>query len=117
MPGSDKPKKAPLKVNCWEHKKCGRQLGGDRVSELGVCPAFIEKRLNGIHGGLNGGRCCYVIAGTFCEGKVQGVYAQKLSSCRDCDFYKLLMSEEGSAKKSPVEISAILRGSKESGIR
>ncbi len=102
------------KVNCWEHKKCGRQPGGGRISELGVCPASMEKRVDGIHGGVRGGRCCYMIAGTFCEGEVQGVYAQKLSSCRDCDFFKLLMLEEGNAKKSPVEISAILRNSTES---
>ncbi|MGE5174112.1 MAG: two-CW domain-containing protein, partial [Betaproteobacteria bacterium] len=27
------------KLNCWEHKKCGRQPGGHKVAELGVCPS------------------------------------------------------------------------------
>ncbi|MFH1294085.1 MAG: two-CW domain-containing protein [Pseudomonadota bacterium] len=27
------------KTNCWEHKKCGRKVGGAKVQELGVCPA------------------------------------------------------------------------------
>ncbi len=102
------------KMNCWEYKKCGRQPGGERIIEFGVCPASTEKRVHGIHGGVNGGRCCYVIAGTFCEGKAQGVYAQKLARCGDCDFFRLLMSEEGMAKKSFVELSAILRNSMES---
>ena len=100
------------KANCWEHKKCCRQRGGDRVSELGICPASVETRVNGIHGGVNGGRCCYAIVGTLCGDKVQGTYAQKLSSCMDCDFFKLVVSEEGNARKSPIEISAILRNSK-----
>ena len=26
-------------INCWEVKKCGREPGGAKVAELGVCPA------------------------------------------------------------------------------
>ena len=99
------------KINFWEHKKCGRQRGGDRINELGMCPSE-ENRVNGIHGGANGGRCCCAIAGTLYGDKVQGTYAQKLSSCLDCDFFKLVTSEERNARKSPIEISAILRNSK-----
>jgi len=61
------------KINCWEHKKCGRQRGGDRINELGMCPS-VENRVNGIHGGANGGRCCCAIAGTLYGDKVQGTY-------------------------------------------
>jgi len=28
--------------NCWEVLKCGREPGGYRVSEAGVCPTYIE---------------------------------------------------------------------------
>lgn len=35
------------KLNCWEFKKCGRELGGAHVHDLGVCPATEEKRLDG----------------------------------------------------------------------
>ncbi len=59
--------KEMAKVNCWEHKKCGWQPGGGRISELGVCPASMKKRVDGIHGGVRGGRCCYMIAGTFAK--------------------------------------------------
>ncbi|MDT8302998.1 MAG: methyl-accepting chemotaxis protein [Sedimentisphaerales bacterium] len=63
--------------NCWEVKKCGRTPGGDKVDELGVCPAYPDH-----------GRACWRLAGTFCGGKVQGSSAQKLMSCVECNFYK-----------------------------
>lgn len=83
------------KQNCWEFKKCGRAPGGAKVAELGVCQAAIESRMNGIHGGINGGRTCWVVAGTLCGGKVQGSFALKMTNCKECDFYKLVTAEEG----------------------
>lgn len=83
------------KQNCWEHMKCGREPGGSRVKKLGVCPAALEARADGINCGKNGGRACWAIAGTFCEGKVQGAFAQKLCNCIKCEFYKKVVLEEG----------------------
>ncbi|MGO9210717.1 MAG: two-CW domain-containing protein [Terriglobales bacterium] len=83
------------KVNCWEWKKCGRQEGGAKVAELGVCPAANAERINGANCGLNGGRACWALAGTLCGGQVQGTFAAKLSNCMACDFYKLVAQEEG----------------------
>ncbi len=85
-----------MKKNCWEFKKCGRQEGGEHVHDLGVCPAANEKRLNGVHGGQNAGRSCWVVAGTMCGGKVQGTFAQKYENCETCDFFKEIRKEEGS---------------------
>ena len=82
------------KLNCWEYKKCGRQLGGPKAKELGICPATVEPALNGAHGGKNGGRSCWVIVGSLCGGKIQGTYAQKLSNCWRCDFMNLVKREE-----------------------
>lgn len=83
-----------MKLNCWEFKKCGRQPGGARAAELGVCPACTVEGLEGVHGGTNGGRACWVVAGTLCGGEVQGSYAKKSSGCRSCDFFKLVDKEE-----------------------
>jgi hypothetical protein len=83
------------KLNCWEFHKCGRQPGGERVHELGACPAAAETRLEGIHGGSGAGRCCWMVAGTFCKGKPQGTMAMKFHDCTKCEFYKLVKSEEG----------------------
>lgn len=63
--------------------------------ELGECPAAMEKGYSGFNSGTNGGRACWVIAGTFCGGKVQGTYAQKLANCMVCEFYKKVRAEEG----------------------
>ncbi len=83
-----------MKANCWEFKKCGRESNGTKAAELGTCPASVEKRLDGIHGGINAGRSCWVIAGTMCGGNVQETYAQKDKNCLRCDFYNLVYEEE-----------------------
>jgi hypothetical protein len=78
------------KDNCWEYKKCGREPGGIKVHELGVCPATVEEGLDGTHGGKNGGRACWAVAGSLCGGKVQGTFAQKYGNCVICDFFKIV---------------------------
>lgn len=81
------------KVNCWEFHNCGREVGGSNM-ELGVCPTASEALLDGFHGGKNGGRACWAIAGTLCGGKPKGIIAQKLRDCTMCDFHHLVIEEE-----------------------
>lgn len=83
-----------MKKNCWEHKKCGRQPGGPKASELGVCPVTVDIELHGVHGGQGAGRACWVVAGSLCGGTVQGTYAQKLHNCWRCEFMKTVKLEE-----------------------
>lgn len=83
------------KLNCWEHKKCGRQPGGHHVHDQGVCPAAVVETLDQVHGGTNSGRACWVVSGTFCKGQVQGTFAQKFWNCAACDFYQRVRAEEG----------------------
>ena len=85
------------KLNCWEFTKCGREPGGANAAAQGVCPAASEGTLDGVHGGKNSGRTCWVLAGTFCRGEVAGTAAKKLESCRECVFYQRVMQEEGEA--------------------
>ena len=66
-----------VKMNCWEFKRCGREAGGTKSYELGVCPAYPDH-----------GQCCARVAGTFCGGEVQGTFAIKLATCVDCDFFE-----------------------------
>lgn len=82
------------KVNCWEFKQCGREPGGAKKDQ-GVCPAAMDPRLHGTHGGRRAGRACWVIAGTKCGGREQGVFAKKYHDCDKCDFYKMVKIEEG----------------------
>jgi hypothetical protein len=86
------------KQNCWEFKKCGRQPGGNKVAELGICPATVYADLHGAHGGKNAGRSCWAIAGSLCGGKIQGTYAQKLHNCWRCEFMNLVKKEEEPSK-------------------
>ena len=83
-----------MKQNCWEFKKCGRSPGGERVSELGACPACADISSDGLNGGKNGGRICWAVAGTFCGGKIQGKFAEKQLSCLTCDFYASVREAE-----------------------
>jgi hypothetical protein len=64
-------------MKCWEFIKCGREKGGAKVNELGVCPAYPDH-----------GKHCARVVGTLCREKVQGSFAAKLHDCMKCDFYK-----------------------------
>ena len=84
------------KENCWEFKKCGRQPGGAKAGEMGVCPASTADAATGTNAGTQGGRFCWAVAGTFCGGKVQGTFTDKQASCMGCEFFKKVKTEEGS---------------------
>lgn len=97
------------KQNCWEFKKCGREPGGMKTNELGVCPAATETRTDGVNGGKNGGRACWALAGTLCGGKVQGSFAAKVTNCLQCEFYQKVGAEEGPNHEGPKDILAKLK--------
>lgn len=84
-----------MSKNCWEFKNCGRQAGGTKTGELGVCPASKETTHNGKNNGKNAGRYCWKVAGTLCGGKVQGSFASKEKNCLACEFFKQVRLEEG----------------------
>ena len=81
--------------NCWEVLKCGRGPGRQKVDELGICPAVSPFEYEGVNVGKHAGRFCWVVAGTFCNGKVAGTLAEKLKDCLQCDFLKHVNEEEG----------------------
>lgn len=82
------------KVNCWEYMKCGREPGGVNTGEYGICPASTERLFEGVHGGINGGRVCWVIRSTTCDGHANNDFFKKLTFCADCVFYDLVKREE-----------------------
>jgi two-component system NtrC family sensor kinase len=67
-----------LKINCWDYMKCNR----DKDATI-KCPAYPDF-----------GRICWAVAGTFCEGKAQGTFAQKYEDCRKCPFYQKRVKKE-----------------------
>jgi hypothetical protein len=82
------------KLNCWEFEKCGREPGGTNAEELGICPAATGIFVNGINGGVNGGRICWAIAGSLSNAMITGTFAKEKFSCMSCDFFKLVSNEE-----------------------
>jgi methyl-accepting chemotaxis protein len=81
--------------NCWEYKQCKREPGGAKAAELGVCPAATDLAHEGVNQGQKAGRYCWKVTGTLCGGNVQGSFANKLSSCMACDFFKMVRGQEG----------------------
>ncbi|MBI5098435.1 MAG: HAMP domain-containing protein [Nitrospirae bacterium] len=67
-----------MKIRCWEYMKCRR----DKDATI-KCPAYPHF-----------GRMCWAVAGTFCEGKAQGTFAQKYDDCRKCEFYQKMRNKE-----------------------
>ena len=64
--------------NCWEITDCGRQAGGEKVTELGECITSQMKM----------GHSCWIVAGTLCRGEIQGTAAKKEQNCMYCEIFK-----------------------------
>lgn len=87
-----------LPLNCWEFMKCGREPGGTKVNELGVCPAATDTSCDGLNNGKNGGRICWAIAGTFCLDRGLSRQPDRIDSCAVCEFFKKVREEENLLK-------------------
>lgn len=98
------------KKNCWEYMCCGREPGGAKAEALGVCPASTERRADGANSGQNGGRACWVIAGTLCGGEVKGTFATEFEDCLNCDFFKLVCKEEEQAERALDVLKILAKG-------
>ncbi|MBF0553011.1 MAG: hypothetical protein HQK96_00470 [Nitrospirae bacterium] len=83
-----------VKLNCWEFNKCGREPGGVKVDELGVCPVTIATSFDGLHSGTNAGRACWAVP--FACGDADGKMsvASKIRKCTKCEFHHLVIKEE-----------------------
>ena len=101
------------KKNCWEFKNCGRELNGAKVEELGICPSSTEEVLDGVHGGMNAGRACWVVAGTISQSRPQGIFAMEHNNCLECDFYNSVREAEGPAMEMSLVLFNKIRKSKE----
>ncbi|MBE3066365.1 MAG: diguanylate cyclase [Chloroflexi bacterium] len=57
----------PSIPTCWETKQCGAE----------DCPSYGKEHVR-----------CWLVAGTFCRGEVQGRFAQKFGTCTKCEIYQ-----------------------------
>jgi hypothetical protein len=83
------------KMNCWEFHVCGREPGGGKVGEFGICPAALEASVDGFNKGDKGGRACWAVSGTLCLERVEEGFASKQCLCEQCDFYQRVRLEQG----------------------
>jgi len=81
--------------NCWQFTGCGFEPGG-RNAHLGVCPAAVDRRFDGINGGRNGGRACWAVSWTLRgRGRIFGDCHEKFLDCLECAFLRTVCHEEG----------------------
>jgi hypothetical protein len=98
------------KLNCWDVLDCGCEPGGVNADDRGVCPAAVERSLDGSNDGRNAGRSCWVVHNTLCRGSVQGHFGSKTEECTECEFYHSVRSEEGAAFTFTATLLARLDG-------
>lgn len=75
-----------IEGHCWEKKQCKEEN----------CPAYQNET----------GRC-WLIAGTMCDGKVQGKFAKKFESCTECDIFKETIGTDQICKLKELIIALI----------
>ncbi len=84
---------AKSKPNCWDVMGCSRGIGDDTPCVGDACRAATETLVDGVNGGHNGGRACWAVAGSFAmdspDCKRHGP-----SSCVDCPFFRMVITEE-----------------------
>lgn len=97
------------KKNCWEFNRCGRGTEAAGDGQQDPCPAATEQRLDGVHGGTNSGRACWVVAGTHCGGKAQGTHAAKHGGCEQCAFYQQVAKDEGKGLQRSLSLLSRLK--------
>lgn len=74
-------------LNCWEFKKCGREPKGKNTEQYGVCSVAMEITCDGLNGGKNGGRSCWLWRETACAKIMKKSSVQCIRECRECNFY------------------------------
>lgn len=80
--------------NCWEFWEYDLRKSLTESPTCRKCPAVVDMRLDGVHGGRNAGRACWVVPGTLCGGELHGEYQEKKKTCMSCDFFRSVRSHE-----------------------
>jgi predicted Ser/Thr protein kinase len=83
------------RLNCWEYRGCGLEPGGVNAAQSGSCPAASDQSFSGINFGKNAGRFCWAVPDTRCGQGEQGDYGDKRETCKECDFYHMVLAQEG----------------------
>ena len=86
-----------------------RARGGNNAKKLGVCPAALPNKYDGVNNGKYGGRFCWVINKTT-DNAIVDNHAKKLWECIDCNVLKLIqIDEDSNFIFSPTEVHQSLQ--------
>lgn len=96
-------------MNCWTYMQCGREPGGKNVPERGVCAAASHPWPDGINGGINGGRTCWLVRNTQCTEALAEESGGRQVECGNCEF-RLLVEKEENAGISGDEMALDFNG-------
>jgi hypothetical protein len=83
------------KLNCWEFMKCGKGIGENETDKSEPCPVALKISADGLNGGINAGRICWIIAEGKCHSKVRCNKIHQKEACFSCEFRYKVMAEEG----------------------
>lgn len=97
------------KMNCWTYMQCDREPGGKNVPERGVCAAASHPWPDGINGGINGGRTCWLVRNTQCMEALAEKSSGRQVECGNCEF-RLLVEKEKNAGMSGDEMAVDFNG-------
>ena len=97
------------KLNCFEFQQCGRESSDGFFGDEDTCPTSTKQCTNGVNDGVNGGRACWAIAGSFCGGEAACTFARQVKSCLDCDFYQMVRAEEGDKFVTGSELTDLIQ--------
>lgn len=75
--------------------KCGEGNGIYDAGHKSACPIANNKTANGLNGGVNGGRICWVIADSCCNEQIPCITNKRKDPCFSCEFRYKVMNEEG----------------------
>ncbi len=102
---------AMVRRNCWEVKQCGQGPEQRKNDGKPICPAARSGPYDGINRGKFAGRFCWAVTGTFCGGRMQGMFTRKFIDCLNCAFFQEVDRQEGRfLVLTPYDAELLLQG-------
>jgi len=86
------------KDNCWDYMKCGKGPDENGKNKFIMCPVVFHEAANGLNGGVNGGRLCWLVASKKKYGEMKHLNQKRTDPCFFCEFHYKVMAEEGFMK-------------------
>lgn len=75
--------------------KCGKGPSENGNSKSSICPIATNTSAHALNGGINGGRICWIIAETCCNGEIKCSDLHRKDSCFQCEFRYKVTAVEG----------------------